>query len=232
MKNVIIYSRVSTTKQSDDGVSLDAQVQKCRDWAKSQGYEVAAEFQDVASGAKSGRDGMQAAIQRTIKGKGVLLCYSLSRLSRSTIKCIELVEMLGKKGCSFVSLVDGELNSDTPQSQFILSIYSSVAQLERRMIGQRTATALRHMRSKGMNIYSKIPYGYDLDSTGKMLVRNEAEQATIARMIKMKNCGSSLGKIANQLNSEAIPSKQNCTWGRGSVYALLKREMNAETVAA
>ncbi len=232
MKKCIIYSRVSTSKQSD-GVSLEAQVQKGREWARSNGYEVCAEFQDVASGAKSGRIGMNDAIERTVKEKGVLVCYSLSRLSRSTIKCIELVEMLGKKGCSFVSIVDGELNSDTPQSQFILSIYSSVAQLERRMIGQRTKTALGYLKSQGHRISHQIPYGWDLDPANpKKLVRNDGEHAVIARILGLSQMGKSLGDIARVLNDEKIPTKQGCRWGRGTIYALVKRETATSVLVA
>jgi DNA invertase Pin-like site-specific DNA recombinase len=113
----------------------------------------------------------------------------------------------------------------------MVTIYASVAQLERRMIGQRTTTALRYLRSKGQNIYSKIPYGWNLD--GKMLISNEAEQKVIARIIDLRAAGKkSLGEISKLLNAEGVQTKQSKKWGRGTVYALLKRELKTETVAA
>lgn len=229
MKTCIIYARVSTDKQE---VSIDAQLAKAREWATLHQLQVVGEFTDVASGAKDSRQGLNQAVAQACSEHATLVCYSLSRLSRSTVKCIELMTKLAKHASSFVSLTDGELETVSPQGEFMLTIYASVAQLERRLIGQRTATALRHMRSKNQNIYSKIPYGWDLDSSGKMLVKNETEQSVIARIIAMKNAGLSLGKIANQLNSESIPTKQNCTWGRGTIYALVMRELKSEPVAA
>jgi hypothetical protein len=98
------------------------------------------------------------------------------------------------------------------------------------MIGQRTTTALRYLRSKGQNIYSKIPYGWDLYV--KMLVRNDSEQKVIARIIDLRAAGQSLGEIADMLNAEGVQTKQSKKWGRGTVYALVKRELKAETVAA
>jgi site-specific DNA recombinase len=227
MKTCIIYARVSTDKQE---VSVDAQVAKGREWAKLHQMEVIGEFTDVASGAKDSRQGMESAVKQACKEKATLVCYSLSRLSRSTIKAIELITQLTKCGCKFVSLTDGELETVTPQGEFMVTIYASVAQLERRMIGQRTATALRFLRSKGQNIYSKIPYGWDLN--GKMLIKNESEQKVIARIVALRIDGLSLGEIAKTLNDEGIKSKQNKRFGRGTIHSLVKRELKAETVAA
>jgi len=230
MKTCIIYARVSTDKQE---VSIDAQIAKGREWARLHQMEILGEYSDIASGAKDSRQGMDAAVRQACKEQATLVCYSLSRLSRSTIRCIELITQLSKFGSKFVSLTDGELETVSPQGEFMVTIYASVAQLERRMIGQRTTTALRHMRSKGLNIYSNIPFGWDLDANDtKKLVKNEAEQTLIARMIAQRNGGASLGDIADQLNAEGIPTKQQKTWGRGTVYALLKREMSAGSVAA
>ena len=228
MKTCIIYSRVSTDKQE---VSIDAQIAKGREWAKLHQMEVIGEFTDVASGAKDSRQGMESAVKLACKEKATLVCYSLSRLSRSTIKAIELITQLTNCKCKFVSLTDGELETVTPQGEFMVTIYASVAQLERRMIGQRTATALRYLRSKGQNTHSKIPYGWDLKD-GKMLVKNEVEQVVIAQIIDVRAAGKSLGEIADKLNSEGVQTKQSKKWGRGTVYALVKREMKSETVAA
>ncbi len=229
MKTCIIYARVSTDKQE---VSIDAQLAKGREWATSRHLEVVGEFTDVASGAKDDRQGLAQAIQHACKTKATLVCYSLSRLSRSTIKSIELVTQLSKCGGGFVSLTDGELETVTPTGEFMVTIYASVAQLERRMIGQRTATALRYLRSQGRNIYSKIPYGWELDPTNpKKLIRNDGEHAVIARILDLSQSGKSLGEIARLLNAEKIPTKQGCQWGRGSIYAILKRETATTQVA-
>ena len=69
MKTCIIYSRVSTTKQGEDGISLEAQLQKGRDWALSNGRDVIGEFHDVASGSKDSRQGMEAAVKLACKEK-------------------------------------------------------------------------------------------------------------------------------------------------------------------
>jgi DNA invertase Pin-like site-specific DNA recombinase len=227
MKTCILYARVSTDKQE---VSIDAQLTKGREWARLHGMSVLSEYTDVASGAKDSRQGMDAAVKRACSEHATLVCYSLSRLSRSTIRCIELITQLSKCGSKFISLTDGELETVSPQGEFMVTIYASVAQLERRLIGQRTACALRHLRSQGRNIYSKVPFGWDV--VGKRLVKNEAEHDIIAGLIAQRRDGASLGEIAASLNSSGIPTKQGKRWGRGTLYALLTREMGSKTRAA
>jgi site-specific DNA recombinase len=230
MKTCIIYTRVSTTKQGEDGISLEAQLQKGRDWALSNGRQVIGVFHDVASGSKDSRIGMTEAVDLACKSKCTLVCYSLSRLSRSTIRSIELITKLSKCGAGFVSLTESQLETISPTGEFLVSLYASIATLERRQIANRTKMALRYMLSKGLNIYSKIPYGWDLH--GKMLVKNEQEQNVIARIVALRVDGQSLGEIADKLNAEGVQTKQSKKWGRGTIYALLKREMKTEVEAA
>ena len=232
MKNtqVIIYCRVSTTKQGEDGVSLEAQLQKGRDFAATKGLTVIGEFRDIASGSKDNREGMNAAVELACRTKSVFLCYSLSRLSRSTIKGIELIQRLSKCDCSFVSLTENEVETLTPHGEFLATLFFSLAALEKRQLSARTKLGLRYLRSQGFNIYSKIPYGWDLD--GKMLVKNEVEQKVIAQIVALRIGGLSLGEIAQKLNAEGIPTKQGKKWGRGTIFALQKRELKTETVAA
>lgn len=230
MKTCVIYARVSTEKQD---VSIDAQIEKGREWARLHGMTILGEYTDIASGAKDTRQGMESAVKQACKEHAALVCYSLSRLSRSTIKSIELITQLSKCGSAFVSLTDGELETLSPQGEFMTTIYASVAQLERRMIGQRTATALRYMRSKGLNIYSKLPFGWDLDRNDpKKLVKNEAEHTVIAQILAMHGAGLSLGKIVAQVNGQGIATKTGKSWGRGTVYALIKREAKNVEMAA
>lgn len=230
MKTCILYARVSTDKSE---VSIDAQLAKGRDWARLHHLEVIGEYTDIASGAKDTRQGMDSAVKQACKEQSVLLCYSLSRLSRSTIRCIELITQLSKCGSKFVSLTDGELETVSPQGEFMVTIYASVAQLERRLIGQRTTTALRYLRSQGRNIYSKIPYGWDLDpANSKKLIRNDGEHAVIARIVGLSQLGKSLGDIARTLNREQIPTKTGKQWGRGTIYAIVKRETAATAQVA
>ena len=81
----IIYVRVSTTDQADNGQSLDAQEAKARAWAEYNGYDVKAVHVDA--GLSGRRADNRPALQEALSDLGpgdALIIYSLSRLARST----------------------------------------------------------------------------------------------------------------------------------------------------
>ena len=130
-------------------------------------------------------------------------------------------------------MTESQLETVTPTGEFLVSLYASLATLEKRQIAARTKFALRHLRNQGFRISHQIPYGWDLDPANpKKLVRNDAEYAVIARILELRQSGKSLGDIAQTLNNEKIPTKQGCRWGRGTIYALVKRETATTALVA
>ena len=91
------YVRVSTQGQAEDGVSLDAQEAKVRAWADLNGAEVVIFRDEGISGKRSdNRPGLVAALDAVGKGDA-LVCYSLSRLSRSTKDTLTIADLLAKR---------------------------------------------------------------------------------------------------------------------------------------
>ena len=84
----LLYSRVSTAEQGDNGVSLAAQITECRACSRSKGWVIAAEHQDVMSGRRDGRPGYQALLaeMRALRAEGkavVVVAADLDRLGRA-----------------------------------------------------------------------------------------------------------------------------------------------------
>ena len=98
------YVRVSTQGQAEDGVSLDAQEAKVRAWADLNGAEVFIFRDEGISGKRAdNRPGLVAALDAVGKGDA-LVCYSMSRLSRSIRDTLNLSEHLQHRGADLVSL--------------------------------------------------------------------------------------------------------------------------------
>src|SRR4051812_36714276 len=81
----VIYCRVSTSGQEEEGTSLDTQETRCRSHAQEQGYHVTGMFKDVYSGAKfRERPGLSALRQCVRDGTAdLVLAYAVDRLSRN-----------------------------------------------------------------------------------------------------------------------------------------------------
>jgi site-specific DNA recombinase len=65
MKAAVLYARVSTARQAQEGVSQDVQVARARAWCQSMGYQIAGEYQDNGISGKraDNRPGLQKALE-------------------------------------------------------------------------------------------------------------------------------------------------------------------------
>jgi DNA invertase Pin-like site-specific DNA recombinase len=85
MKKAVIYARVSTQRQADDGVSMESQIEQCRLKAASLDAEVVQVFRDDGvSGRTDNRPGFQAALAYCAAHRvGYFVCWSTSRFGRN-----------------------------------------------------------------------------------------------------------------------------------------------------
>lgn len=130
------YARVSTSEQN-----LDLQV----DALTHAGCETI--LRDVASGAKTDRDGLKEALKQLRKGD-TLVVWKLDRLGRSLKHLIEVITSLNERGIYFRSLQE---NMDTSSSggKLIFHIFGALAEFERDIILSRTKAGLDAARARG-----------------------------------------------------------------------------------
>ena len=98
-----------------------------------------------------------------------------------------------------------------------------MAEMERRIIGERTKAALAHKRSKNEKTGGDVPFGYSLTSEG-LLVKSETEQKTIRFIRRLNQKGYSLRRICAALEKYGYKTKRgNLYWHPQTVSAILKR---------
>ena len=86
-----------------------------------------------------------------------------------------------------------------------------LAEMERRIIGERTKAALAHKRAKRESIGGYAPpYGYDLDDTNH-LVRNDLEQKGIKLIRSLHEKGNSLRVICRELEANGYRKRHAMT---------------------
>ncbi len=132
------YARISTSEQN-----LDLQI----DALTNAGCDKI--LQDVASGAKKDRDGLEEALMQLRKGD-TLVVWKLDRLGRSLKHLIEVVTSLNECGVYFKSLQE---NIDTSSSggKLIFHIFGALAEFERDIIRSRTKAGLESARARSNN---------------------------------------------------------------------------------
>jgi DNA invertase Pin-like site-specific DNA recombinase len=130
------YARVST----DDQV-LDSQ----HDALAAAGCEQV--YDDVASGARDDRPGLEQAMKALRKGD-VLVVYKLDRVGRSLPHLVELVAELERREVGF-RVLTGQIDTTTAAGRLVFHIFAALAEFERELIRERTRAGLDAARARG-----------------------------------------------------------------------------------
>lgn len=216
------YVRVSTEKQADFGVSLEAQTEKVRAMAVVQGVELADVIIDAGESAKSlNRPGMDRLLSLVDSGAvAVVIIAKLDRLTRSVKDLAVLLERFNRRGVSLVSVAES-LDTGTAAGRLVLNIMTAVSQWEREAIGERTRDAMTHKRANGERV-GTVPFGFRIASDGVHLEADPAEQSILDRMQELKAAGFSTRGIADELNRQGFTTRRGTPWRFQYVAEALK----------
>lgn len=129
------YIRVSSIQQITDrqleGVALDKT------------------FTDKASGKNTDRPQLKAMLDYVREGDTIHV-HDLSRLGRSTVDVLTLVDKLSQKGIKVHFHKEGLITGDdNPTSKMILTIFSAVAEAERKMMLERQREGYEAAKAAG-----------------------------------------------------------------------------------
>ena len=220
MKTAIAYTRVSTTGQADEGVSLEAQEAKIQAWCNLHDYALVRTFIDsgISGQRADNRPELQAALAACPKG-GALVVYSLSRLARSTADTLAIADRLHKQEVDLVSLSEN-IDTTSAAGKMLFRMLAVLAEFERDQISERTSSALQHKKTSG-ELVGSVPYGYTLAVDGVKLEYNAKEQAVLRLVKELRGSGLSLRKIAARLASEGHKPRGKM-WYASTVSNILK----------
>ena len=134
------YMRVST---DGDRQTFDLQ----RDALLSAGVDERHLFEDRVSGSRGERTGLAKALA-FIKAGDCLVVWKLDRLGRSLPHLLSTVTYLKTRGIGFRSLTE-QMDTATPQGEFLFHVFGALAQFERSLIQERIQAGLAAARRRG-----------------------------------------------------------------------------------
>lgn len=206
------YIRVSTDKQAEKGVSLEAQEAKLRAMAAIQDIEIDEFIVDGGESAKSlSRPGMERLLAMVDRGEvQTVIIAKLDRLTRSVKDLATLLERFQKRNVGLVS-VSESLDTKSAAGRLVLNIMCAVSQWEREAIGERTRDAMRHKKDKGERV-GAVPYGFRIAEDGKGLLQDGDEQAMLQRIRNMRAARMTVRAIAATLNEQGHRTRKGTAW--------------------
>jgi DNA invertase Pin-like site-specific DNA recombinase len=201
----LAYLRVSTEEQAKEGASLDAQRNLLAAEADRRGWDVEFVVDDGFSAKDLNRPGLTRALGMLDGNEAdVLLTLRVDRLSRSVYDFADLMSRSEKKGWNLVAC-DLGIDTSTPHGGLMAHVLASVAEYERRVIGVRTREGMAQRRREGVHVGRPRALDEDL----------------IERIVRGKQAGQSLSRIARDLSDEGIPTARGGAWRASTIKAIL-----------
>ena len=181
----IAYYRVSTIKQGQSGLGLEAQQSSVTGYLNSKSGELLAEYTEIQSGKKDeNRPELQAALRQCRLSGATLLIAKIDRLSRNPAFLINLQD----SSTNFVCV-------DMPEANhFTVGLMACLADYERELISERTKAALKAAKARGVK----------LGNPNLSEVRHtDTTAATEARTSNAKQRNSEMLEIINEMRDSA-----------------------------
>jgi DNA invertase Pin-like site-specific DNA recombinase len=219
-----IYTRVSTEDQAKEGFSLDAQLDKLRSYCKARDWEIGGEYVDDGySGRYIKHRPAYNKMMQEMEKWDALLVIKMDRIHRNSKNFMLMMEDLKKQGKEFVSMTES-LDTGTAMGRFVMDIIQRIAQLESEQIGERVYVGMdQKARTNGGMLGFNIPYGYDYIDSRLIIKQEESKNVKEIFNLYLDDC--SMKKIAEQLNKNNIPTKNNKKWSSQTIATMLKNPL-------
>lgn len=225
-QKIIAYYRVSTKRQGESGLGLEAQEADVRVFAHRQGCDIVRAYHEVETGTKHSLDNrpeLRKAVAHAKRSGAVLVVAKLDRLLRSTVVC----NLLKTSGIQFIACDNPHANALT------IDILAAVAEDEGRRISQRTKAALAAYKARGGVLGARRPECHENLSAAaraKGIRAAAAARSDKARqayaditehMASLRAAGHSLRYIAQALNDDAHTTRRGKPWNASQVARVL-----------
>lgn len=197
-RRAIGYSRVSTGQQVESGLGMDAQRAAIEAEAAHRGWEL---LELATDGGLSGssmrrRPALRGVLDRLDHGQAdVLVVAKLDRLARSVVDLGAILTRARKHDWALVAL-DLGVDTSTSTGELVANVMMSVAQWERRRIGERVGDTHEQRRRRGLRAGEPPRLPDD--------VRHRIASEVAA--------GRSLRAIADNLAADSIPPLRGTRW--------------------
>lgn len=211
MKNAVAYYRVSTERQGESGLGLEAQQASVKEFVRFKDYVLINEFTEIESGAKKKRPVLMQALEYCKRNKCTLIIAKLNRLGRN----VALISALMESNVDFLCV-------DLPEAnRFVIHIMAAVAEYQREEISSNTKAALQAAKKRGVR----------LGKNGAALAKSNKEKSVhfaltlkpvILRIID--DGYKTIESITTELNRRKIASyRPSGHWHKSTVHNVMRK---------
>lgn len=220
---LVAYYRVSTVRQGQSGLGLEAQRHKVQQLAAERQAVVVAEFVEVESGRKVDRPVLAEALAEARRRHAVIVVAKLDRLAREAELVLRLSNEAARNGMGGFLFCDlPDVDATTAAGRLILGVMASVAEFESRRISERTREAMAAAKARGVKLGGLRP--------GTITRNDAARDRAVANaeglrpvLTALRSQGASLREISDALAAAGTVTRTGHPLSPTGVKNLLQR---------
>ena len=213
----VAYYRVSTAKQGQSGLGLEAQTAAVAAYLKANSLELVAGLTEIESGKVNDRPKLAEAVALAKRNKAVLVIAKLDRLARSVATIANLLE----SGVEFVA-------ADMPfANRLTIHLLAAVAEHEAAMVSTRTKAALAAAKARGQVLGNRtnLPEASTLGRQRQIQIADQHAQKVlpVLKHVVKAEAITSVHDAARALAERNVPTARGGQWHGSTVWALMRR---------
>lgn len=216
----VAYYRVSTDRQGQSGLGLEAQRELVTTYLNGGNWSLIGEFTEVESGTRKRlkeRPMLTAALEMARKQKATLVVAKLDRLARD----VEFISTLLNGKVPFVC-------ADMPEAdRTFLQMMAVFAEYEAKRISERTAQALQALKRQGKKLGSPTPEIGSAEGVRVLKAKADAYAEKVGPLvldIMAKSGAKTLREIAQALTARGVQTPRgNTEWHPSQVSNIIIR---------
>lgn len=215
------YARYSSDKQR--GESIDGQVRAMQVWADKNNVKIVKFYIDEA---ESATDDLREEFQKMIAElreirPNYVLTHKMDRFARNRYDSALYKREIQKAGARYIA-VDQPID-DSPEGVILESLLEGMAEYYSKNLAREVMKGMKENAYDARFNGGWAPLGYDIDQD-KHYVINEHEAAIVRLIFDMKLRGATHGEIIEELNQRGYTTKRGRTFGKNSIYEILRNE--------
>jgi len=189
MKDAVIYTRVSSREQQQEGFSLGAQSKLLREYAERNGFQIAKAFEDVETAKASGRTQFNEMVTWFKRNRScrVLLVEKTDRLYRNFRDAVTLEDL--DIEIHFVKEGSAVSKDSRSQTRLIQGIHLVMARNYSENLREEVKKGMREKASQGF-FPGLAPFGYRNNKAERTIEIDPVDSNTVNRLFELYATGS------------------------------------------
>jgi site-specific DNA recombinase len=219
MKDAVIYTRVSSREQQQEGFSLGAQAKLLREYADRSGLQIVKGFEDVETAKASGRTQFSEMVTWFKRNRScrILLVEKTDRLYRNFRDAVTLEDL--DIEIHFVKEGSAVSKDSRSQTRLIQGIHLVMARNYSENLREEVKKGMREKLSQG-GFPGLAPFGYRNNKAERSIEIDPVDSVTVVRLFDLYATGThTLSTLTN-----AIRIETGKTISRGNVHRILKNQ--------